>query len=213
MCITKETIQRLDARQPRDGIWLGLLRSIETLRASWSVVSIVNRGIERKSRRDHPWTTETLIPLLVLLDVCMLLIARPLTISWWLPVLLLLQLWVLYRTLDIFLFAVGWVFVHRGALHSNRRSLLGFMLNLLELAILSASAKYTLLPTPTDPKWRVVIVDFSRLITLSPPTFPEGVFASTQWVDVASVIPGAFLLLVILAGLAGSIVRASTDPT
>jgi hypothetical protein len=45
----------------------------------------------------------------------------------------------LYRPLEIFLFILNWVFVHSGPLHSYKRSLAGFMLNLVEVVIFYAA--------------------------------------------------------------------------
>jgi hypothetical protein len=60
-----------------------------------------------------------------------------LTVEWWYPTSLgsVIQILALYRSLEIVLFAISWVFIHREPLHSYKRSLASFGVNMAELII------------------------------------------------------------------------------
>ena len=46
----------------------------------------------------------------------------------------------LYRPFEILLFAVAWIFIHTDPLHSYKRSLAGFLMNLAEVVVFFAAA-------------------------------------------------------------------------
>lgn len=59
------------------------------------------------------------------------------TVSWPSWLFLLCAAWPVYRLYELALFVFGWIFVHTRPIYSILRSLLTFLLNLIEIAILT----------------------------------------------------------------------------
>lgn len=194
----------LDNREPVGGWWIPCVRRLTWCwRDHLDLAQCLERGARKIGRRDRLWPVELSVLFIALpLDLLVLLTSQKFE---WTACAVLLSVWIVYRTLDIFLFSLGWVFVDVGRLHSVRRSLFGFGLNLVEYAFLSTSAQVIVGPEVGRDKSMMLLQRIVHLFTLDGGIFDTSGLERVV-VSLYTVI-GAFLLLVIVAGLAGSVIR------
>lgn len=215
MPFDRSDVDRLDACQPLEGYWLGWVGCLTrwwndhmsfTTFARYLVRSAEGKraGIEKQWIDKHrSWVEE--FATLVAIGASFLALRyayRPASPT---PSAGLIAGWIVYRTLDMTFFNMSWVFIDTGELFSARRSLVGTFLNIVELAILSAAASNILGGGAIHERGRLVLDNLLRLITLEKPVSDGWQFV----VDVTFTVIGTFLLLVVVAGLAGRTVRRS----
>lgn len=119
----------------------------------------------------------------------------------------------LYRPFEILLFAVNWIFVHTGPLHSYKRSLAGFGVNILELVVYFAAAYLSsgCIQSPT----RISTALYSSLrtlVTIGPIGTSE---PPISWfcgaLIMAQILIAYFLTIVIVANVVGALRRRERE--
>ena len=109
----------------------------------------------------------------------------------------------MYRAWEIAVISLKWVLVDRGPLHDHRRSFLGFVINLFELA-----AAYTIAALPPSflaagQQWHAAIGNVGSAITLEVPTTLRAPYGTLFTVE------SAFVVLVVFACVVGGIQRGA----
>jgi len=118
---------------------------------------------------------------------------------------------VLYVVTDLFLFSLHWTFVDTGRLHAIRRSLAGFLLNLIEIALYFSIA-FSLLacPAPSTKHWTLLYDNLRAVFTLQ--LAIDAKEAPTCYLLAHyEVIVAATLLIIVIASLVGEVVRKEKD--
>lgn len=112
-----------------------------------------------------------------------------------------------YRLADIMLFALHWIFVaETEKLHSIRRSLAGFILNIVEISLCtSVVVILTNCQIQTESQWDIVYNHLSAAFGLSIPA--TGQAACCRVVAHAQLIVSAVLLAIAVASLVGGVLR------
>ncbi len=113
----------------------------------------------------------------------------------------------LYRPLEILLFAVRWVFVHTDPLHSYKRSLAGFIINIAEVVVFYAAA-YLGYGFVNDPPLisTALYSSLRTTVTIGPTSTAEppgswlaGTLIMTQ------IVVSYFLTIVVIANVVGTL--------
>ncbi len=172
------------------------LPSIKLLINSWEVISL-GKLINRK-KPNNPVISETYIILTTIIGFIILLISSPIYLVFPNILLIIPFIWITYRLVEIFLFLVGWIFVHEGKVVSYRRSILGFALNILEISILITSIR-VLINEPISDKLKATIVTIVDIVMLNGNTI--SVLGLVQFVF------GVLLVFLIIASLASGLLR------
>ena len=172
------------------------------IRKKWPVI------LPDNTRKVPAWISETYVLVSIAFSFFSLSSAVSLpVVSWWISVVCVI--WPIYRLVEMGGFVVGWVLVHKSPLHSIRRSLIGFLLNIMEICVLLTTLNIVTSKVSNVNKWVEVIkisVDFA---TFTPVQFYEnGLWTATEFVRF---IYGFFIMLCIIASLAGSIVRRTVQ--
>lgn len=112
-----------------------------------------------------------------------------------------------YPIVEIMLFTLYWVFVEKEeTLHSVRRSLVAFILNLIEIALYASVVRILTVCTPRlDSPWRVVHENLKATFSLSYPSTTE-----VAWCHVVShgqLAVAAMLISVVVASLVNGVLR------
>lgn len=123
-----------------------------------------------------------------------------------------------YRLVELGGFVLGWLFVDRDKLHSVRRSLLGFLLNSLEISAWLVTLGIVVnvaihngeqsTPIAAHP-WETYFQTLADLLTFSPPNLRSGWWWGL--VEFWRFGLGVFLVLCAVSSLAGNIVRRTVD--
>ena len=117
---------------------------------------------------------------------------------------------VLYVVTELFLFSLHWTFVDTGKLHAVRRSLAGFLLNLVEIAFYFSIA-FSLLacPGPSTTQWGLLYDNVRAVFTLQLPI--DAPAPRCRTLAHYEVIVAATLLVIVIASLVGEVVRKEKD--
>ena len=130
-------------RKLPDGIYKGVVKPVIEKAELISVCRWLNQVIDHRipdNANKRQWPSELWSFISLGIGIILLLLADhfrndiPSWSSW------LVVIFVLYFPLEIFIFGLNWVFVHRGSLHSYKRSLAGFGLNFVTVVICFAAA-------------------------------------------------------------------------
>jgi hypothetical protein len=118
----------------------------------------------------------------------------------------------LYRCLEILLFATGWVFFHASRIHSYRRSLTGFLLNVGEVVICFAAAGLGFRCAPASSVWQAVYSSLRTTATIGPLSTMEPRSGGCFALMISQIGVSYFLAAVVLAGVVGSLRRREEHP-
>jgi hypothetical protein len=211
-------IQRLDAAIPKDGIFLALLRRTVRMIEPWTPNALLKASVRRRVRLHIPgekepktprWVSEAWVLLCLVLAAIALSIAAPIaqisSNSARVAVILLSVLWPAIRLFELTMFVVGWIFVHDAPLHSIQRSLLSFLLNLFEVALLLAALGISVAHLSSAAPWTLAYGNMVSLLSLAPPS--DAVSGLGYRLEVFRFWFGLVVVLCIVSSLAGGIVR------
>jgi hypothetical protein len=108
--------------------------------------------------------------------------------------------------IDVLVFSLDWIFVATGPLENYRRSLAGFLLNLVEIAIFSAIAMLLAGCSPVNSSlWTLVGQQFTDVLQFAVSSGGEG--RTCTAIPVVRNVTGGFLLLIVVASLVGGLLR------
>ncbi len=202
--------QWLTKKLPDDGPLLGWLRCvvkrIELLSLNRLFNFLAERLFPREGGHSPEWVSDFYVIAVLLIAVWSVAAAAaspPLFSCLW----LLTVAWPIYRLAELLLFVVAWTFVHEADLRSIRRSLLAFLINILEVAMLIATLEVVVGPTagPRDDRWLAAYNSGVSIIGLAAPTHPPTTAFGA--IELARFAIGVILVLCVVGGLAGSAVR------
>ena len=118
----------------------------------------------------------------------------------------------LYRPFEIFLFATAWIFIHTDPLHSYKRSLAGFIMNLAEVVVFFAAAYLGLglIECPAHVSTALysslrTTVTIGPAATADPPTSSVGGALLMAQISVSY-----FLTIVVIASVVGALRKRDT---
>jgi hypothetical protein len=111
----------------------------------------------------------------------------------------------LYRISEIFLFAVHWVFAAKKDLSATRRSLAGFLVNLLELSVLFTVLSILGRCSDTVSRWTIWNEHLRSIWTLE--LIPTSGSQSCRVFAQYEVVVAGALLLIVVASLVGGVIR------
>ncbi len=158
------------------------------------------------TREDTPaWVSESYQLLSLFLGAMALFIFLPRGLGAWAWYLIIVL--VLYRTLEILFFAAHWVFVETKPLHSYARSLMGFLLNLVEIAIFFSIVTLLLrcgssgvgeLQNFMNHAFGILTLGFEARVSLE---------TKCNFVTLFELGTADFLILIVLASLAGQLAK------
>ncbi len=132
----RDAIKWVDGRLGTDGPYRRLARYLFCIERCFSLSYRLNKKVARLLNADSvPWVSE--VYQLVSLLMSFLLIF-PAYYSVAATVVVLVSL---YRPVEIFIFTINWLLVHRGPVRSSRRSAAGFLINLAEITLFFAAAE------------------------------------------------------------------------
>lgn len=199
-----------------EGLFLGVLRffvekiypytSVNT-GFKWACRRYFPRQLADGSTKSPAWASETYI--IVALGVAIWGFAEArVCITCSQQLVLLLLIWPIYRLYELAGFILGWVFVDRSYIHSVPRSLLGFLLNILEVAILSTTLGVVLSASSGAPNGQDLLVAVVAMVSIAPPTASESIQFRMELLRFCF---GLVMMLCVLGSLAGSIVRRSLE--
>ena len=211
-------VQRLDAAIPKDGIFLALLRRIVRMIEPWTPNALLKASIRRrvplhipgeKEPKTPRWVSEAWVVLCLALAVIALLVAVPIALIASNPIrvaiIIFSVFWPAIRLFELTLFVVGWIFVHDAPLHSIQRSLLSFLLNLFEVALLLAALGISVAHLSSAAPWALAYVNMVSLLSLAPPN--DALSGLGYHLEVFRFWFGLVVVLCIVSSLAGGIVR------
>ena len=116
----------------------------------------------------------------------------------------------IYLMMDIFVFTVGWIFVDTVPVEDVRRSLFFFFINIFELALFSSIA-LILFGCSSKSPWWVVYESFRSIFKIELFEIPDYCTDYGKFVIHFQLIIGVLLILVVIAGLAGSIRKGKDE--
>lgn len=202
----------LTDNQPDRGYLLGTVVTVQSwLEKTFSLNDMLNTWIRAQIPQQHgktqEWASEFYLLFALTLALIAFCFATPLTEWTWLVVLAVI--WPVYRICEIFVFLVGWVFVHEGPLHSIQRSLLSFFLNLFELSFLFGALEISVgAGLPQTGKSTYYFQGLVDIISIASPTIQisvQGVLEATRF------FISLLLVLIVVGSLAGSMVRREVE--
>ena len=203
----------LTNKQPDRGYLLGglavLLRWLET---TCSLNSRLNAAIRSRVPQSHGkaprWASELYVVLAIAIAMIAYSLSIPINEFQWLVILTVV--WPVYRIAEVLVFLVGWVFVHEKKLHSIQRSLLKFILNMIELTLLFGTLEISIgggIAQMT--KLNHFFDGIVSIATIASPT--SG--ASIQGVlEVVRMFASLMIVVVVVGSLAGGILRRTVEP-
>jgi hypothetical protein len=193
------------------GFWFPLVQWIINLLYFFSLGRLANSYLERKSL-GGPWVSEAYQLLGVLIGFCwMALVEQPvLTSKIWIVIGLIVAF---YRVFEILLFSLHWLLVAEVPVVSYRRSLAGFLLNLVEIGIFFTIA-YIILGwlDPSQSAWAALLESLRSIFTLKKVSgLPdEQLPQAVAWLQY---VISWILVVLIVANVVGSIGRGGRKPT
>jgi hypothetical protein len=216
----KSAIERIDKAWETHGVLLWALRHIlnfgRPLMPNAKLKQVVLRYVQHdvpgeavpKSRK---WVSEFWVLFCLILAISALASTRPLAgssftvsnIALW----VLCVLWPLLRLLDISHFVLDWVFVAEAPLHSTSRSLLSFLINLLEVAALLVAVDTALSHVAPADRTAAMYQALVAMITIAQPS--AGQPFAHMWVEQFRFWFGLLLMLCVVGSLAGGVLRRS----
>jgi hypothetical protein len=134
-------LSRIGARWPR-GFYLPFLEAVLGRLFAWSPGTLLNRRVQSALKDKHTpaWVSEAYCLAWIALELTLVALQSPA----WPRAIALGCLFVLsLRLLDTLAFALHWIFVAKGQLESYRRSLVSFLLNLCEVALVATLLFHT----------------------------------------------------------------------
>ena len=111
----------------------------------------------------------------------------------------------LYRVSEIFLFSVHWVFAARKDLSATRRSLAGFLVNLLELSVFFTVLSILRRCSDSQNRWTIWYEHLRSIWTLE--LVPTSGSRSCRVFGHYEVVVAGALLLIVVASLVGGVLR------
>jgi len=186
---------------------ISILRALERLSIGfWIKRHIKHRGHTDKSgEKAPPWVSELYQLVFVVLGCLAIVFVDVLAVNAfmkWLGISIFV-----YRIGDILIFTLNWIFVHDVRLQMYRRSIAGFFLNLGELAIYMSVI--SLLGNCTSKhigKYELIYEHLSGILSFSLPKL-ETCLPLCQILSAAELFLSVLLILVVIAGLVGGILR------
>jgi hypothetical protein len=109
-----------------------------------------------------------------------------------------------YLMLEIFVFTVKWIFVDIAPLEDVKRSLFFFFINIFEIALFSSIALILFGCTSKSP-WCAVYESFRSIFKIELFKISDHCTHAGKFVIHFQLIVGVLLIIVVIAGLAGSI--------
>jgi hypothetical protein len=109
-----------------------------------------------------------------------------------------------YLMIDIFVFTVKWIFVDIVPLEDVRRSLFFFFINIFEIALFSSIALILFRCTSKSP-WCAVYESLRSIFKIELFEISDHCTHVSKFVIHFQLIVGVLLILIVIAGLAGSI--------
>jgi hypothetical protein len=185
---------------------VGVLRVLEKLSLGfWIKRYVKNRGYtDTSGEKAPPWVSELYQFVFVVLGCIAIIFIDALASNY---IIKNLGIFIFaYRIGDILIFTLNWIFVHDVRVHMYRRSIAGFFLNLGELAIyvliISTLANCT---TIYIGKYELIYQHLSGILSFSLPKFKT--CFGCQILSAAELFLSVLLILVVIAGLVGGILR------
>lgn len=184
-----------------------LLSVLEKLSLNyWAKRFVKSRGYTDESGKKPPrWVSELLQFFFIVLAIIVLSTIDSIGTTRWLIVVVVVLF--SYRLAEIIVFTLNWIFVHEVKVHLYRRSIAGFLLNLFEIALYVAIIG-TLRGCLLEPAGgcELVYTHLVGIFTLSPAVLDTSCYAC-QALSTVELFASLLLLLVVLAGLVGEILR------
>jgi hypothetical protein len=115
-----------------------------------------------------------------------------------------------YLMIDIFVFTVKWIFVDNAPVEDVRRSLFFFFINIFEIALFSSIALILFGCTSKSP-WCAVYESFRSIFKIELFEISDHCTHVGKFVIHFQLIAGVLLILVVIAGLAGSIRKGKDE--
>jgi hypothetical protein len=225
----KSTLERIHKVWGDEGVLLWALRVLVDALGKVTPNAMVKRFVRRHMSVPDPghpapdkppktprWVSEFWVLFCLLLAIASVSFATPLlpiSFSWSLIGLsCICVVWPIVRLIDLTQFVVDWVFVSKASLHSIRRSLLSFLFNLFEVALLLASLRVSLSVTSAQAtNWVLAYEQLVSMITIAVPA--QTVSFSQSLLEQFRFWFGLLVMLCIVGSLAGGVVRRSLDST
>lgn len=133
---------------------------------------------------------------------------EPLSVAW---VRYIGAAFAIYRVLEFLIFGLHWVFVARGKLHAVRRSLAGFVLNLVEVALYTSITLILIdCAPPTGSQWAVMYQNLAATFGLG--LAPTAAACCCRVMTHLELITAGTLVSITIASLVGGVLREEVDP-
>lgn len=189
--------------------FVALLRGLEQASLNfWIKTGIKGLGVTDKSGKKAPrWVSELYQTVFILIGVILLALTslQMNGVARWVIVAVLL-----YRLLEIMVFMLNWIFAHNVQIHQYRRSIVGSMLNVLELALyfsvigilLGCFVSFT-------SKLSLVFAHLKGVVAFSPPDVEPCTFCNV--LSGLEFLMSVLLVLVVIGALVGTVLREEID--
>jgi hypothetical protein len=180
-------------------------RILCTLRWVTSIAFRINNLLDQR-KKGGPWVSELYVIFWIIVGMIWIsVIHYPLLVGGiWTALGAFIAFYIPY---EIFLFSFCWLIIDTGPVESNRRSLVLFLLNLIEVGLYFAIAFFLLdWFDPVRSPWSALFASLSAVITLVPMTEVKNAVIVKSFALVEIVI--VWLLIVLIIGnVIGSITR------
>lgn len=190
----------------RDGIYIGVARAILPCLAKLSLISLIKRLakccgiIDESGEKGQAWVTNACrLVLLVIIVECFLEVEQGRGVPEE-----LIAVFITYRFVDICVFVLEWIFVADSPLHSIRRSIAGFFVNIVELSIIFTIMGKLICCQQGD-GLQMLYRHFQGIATFNPPL--DCTRIPCLAVSTAELVASLLLILVALASVVGAITR------
>ena len=198
---------------PEDSILLNVVRSLLDTLEKWTTLNGWFKWVWRsclkqctsKQDAELPSCASDLYVILCLVIAVISLQTASSGIVWPSWAFFVVVMWPLLRLYDLLIFVLCWIFVHTGFIRAARRSLLIFVLNLLEIAILTTALRVWIGTSASSDRWGSVADAFFAMVSITAPT--SSASGSEYLVEVTQFGLGTFLMLCAIGSLVGEIVH------
>lgn len=202
----------LTAHQPKAGYLLGALSAVTSGWERISIAPILNRRVRRQHHPEHPdkaprWVSELVVVACIGIGALYFALVQPVESS---PLLCVLAIWPLYRVLDLLLFVIAWIFVHTAPLFSAQRSLLGFVLNIVELNLVFGVLNVLVTKEIPPSRLDYLMHRITEFATLNGSS-AVGLSSLGGALELLWVFASLLLMLVVIGSLAGGVIRHTVN--
>lgn len=199
------------------GIYIGALKILLPLASKVSIIYQIKKFAKRRKVTDAkkekalPWVSE----IIQIIYVFTLLLLTYITVEKNIDgaVIIYMATFVFaYRSVEISIFLLEWIFVAETAIHSYRRSVAGFLVNVFEISLISTYFSWLLKCNSFDNVWEMLYAHLQANFTFSPPSAASHKLSCIGLASTELVL-SVLIVLAALASIVGHLSREQTNPT